>query len=149
MSDFNRLSIKFSVVDLAAKCRQLTVYRRELAVRRSRGEENPTILWDDGKPVSLAGIYAKRATRRYCSRYHQLAYAFARGKNYAKVEATAGRDNTPSSFVIAEILAEHVVGPAPESLKITLEPFVRAWLAGQFTHQPHRLPPSTAVASST
>lgn len=136
MSEFNIVSLRKSVIDLAAKCKQLRLYKEELKRRRRAGEKDPTIEHKDSESsIVLWRMYIvieKRRTRSSCARYHQLAYAFARGRSYSKVESKVRQGNTAQAFVIAEILMEHVsgglTGEMAARFKTVLVEQLREWL---------------------
>lgn len=110
--------IRASVIDLAAKCRQLRQFRQQLRDRLRAGERDAFIVWDDGTRVGFEAMVAKKLKRRTCSRHHQLAYAFVRGRRYRQVERRNRAEHPASSYIVTECLLEafrdRSIVPAPE-----------------------------------
>jgi len=105
---FSVESARSSVIDLAAKCKDLRKIRNDLKTRKRAGEEHPTVPWTSilGEiRISIDGISGKKTIRGNCSRYHQLAYAFLRGVPYRAVEA---KSRTNPLHEVIDVLQEHL-----------------------------------------
>lgn len=142
MSDFHVSRLKDSVKELAAKSRQLKNLREELKRKRRAGDKNPSVEHKTSEStivlLYMYQVIQKLKVRSSCSRYHQLAYAFARGVPYSKLEAKTRSGNRPSVTVLVEVLkpaiqADRAATSAhlPQALEEWLNPRDRCLLEGQ------------------
>jgi len=101
---FNASQIKQTVKRLADKGRyhQATISR----LRRARPAPNPQA---HGQLIHAA-VQAKHGFR-FCSRYHQLALAFVRGRPYRQVERRTRPDNKPLAATLLNVLSEFSCAP--------------------------------------
>lgn len=136
-NEFDIKKAKGSVKDLAAKVKELKGLKRTLRdnirvkAREGIGTQDDyhilyfgnnyrkilpiTIPWHDGTPIGWPGITAKLNARRQCSRSWQLAYAFARGMPYRRVEPnTEDPLKLDLDFSMAPCLAEITSAPGVE-----------------------------------
>lgn len=107
--EFRKERIRESVIELAAKARELKDMRRFLRDSWREGIKDPRVTWHDGTQLDISQVREKLRTRSRCSRAWFLAYAFARGKPYRKVEQDSRTRIHP--ITIAECLAEVTTVP--------------------------------------
>jgi hypothetical protein len=127
MSDFNVPAIKQAVKNLAAKGCEI---QKEISLLRRTRPSAPDARSSHGYLIQEAVV--RKKSKGYCSRYHQLAYAFARGKLYLYTEMRVHPGNEPSPRVIADVLMDFLKGTHTQDsryeFKQSLQEDVQQWL---------------------
>src|SRR5574337_1597040 len=132
--DFHIPRIKDSVKELAAKTKALKEHKRKLKELRRAGQQRPTIEHRTSENtivlLDMLSVLEKITIRSSCSRYHQLAYAFARGVPYWKLEQKTRPGNRPAVSVIVDVLKPFIQSDRA-ALSSVLPRLVQEWLEAQ------------------
>jgi hypothetical protein len=131
-SDFHIPRLKDSVKELAAKVRLLKSFREELKRKWRAGDRNPFVEHKTSESelvlLCMTQVVQKLRVRSSCSRYHQLAYAFARGMPYLKVEPKTRPGNRPSVMALVEVLKPTILTDRTATM-VHLPAALEEWLA--------------------